>query len=322
MRHAVLVQALDPPQVFTELVQTVEQTGADHLFVADSSLHARAVWPYLTIAALSSSEMRIGTGVTHPTSRHPAITANAAATLDEISGGRAVLGLGSGDRPLFELGLRPARLKTLEEAILTVRCLLEGQTLSLADSIPANLIQDPVRKVPIVVAASGPRTLELAGRMADGVLVQVGSDPRCIEVAFRDVARGMESAGRDPSEVWISVMAYGSVRDDIKVAYTESRHFAAWIPQTVPRYCRIAEIPPSDTSRVQEAYSGGELMKAHAAAETVTHQMVRAFTLSGSPEQVRQRLQEMTDVGVDHVTFFPMGQDRIASVQRFAELLS
>ncbi|MEX0698314.1 MAG: LLM class flavin-dependent oxidoreductase [Acidimicrobiia bacterium] len=322
MRHAVLVQAVDPPGEFSELARTVERTGADHFFVADSSLHARAVWPYLTLAALVTESIRIGTGVTHPKSRHPAITANAIATLDEISRGRAVLGLGSGDRPLLELGLGPARLETLEDAIHMMRRLLAGETLSEGGLTGAALLHHPNKRLPIVLAASGPRTLRMAGRVADGVLIQAGTDPRCIEVALKDVARGVEEAGRNPSELWTSVMAYGSVRDDPAVAHAESRHFAAWIPQTVPRYCDIAGIPMSDVSRVQAAYSGGELMKADSAAETVSSKMVEAFTLAGTPDQVRQRLSDMADVGVDHVTFFPMAEDRITAVQRFAEMLT
>lgn len=322
MRHAVLVQALDPPGVFSDLVRTVERTGADRLFVADSSLHARAVWPYLTLAAAASEGLLLGTGITHPVSRHPAVTANAAATLDEISGGRAILGLGSGDRPLVELGYRPARLAEFEDSIDLIRTLLKGEEVSGSGMVGARLMHRPIDEVPIIVAASGPRTLRMAGRVADGVLVQVGTDPRCIEVALGNISEGAAEAGRRISDLWISAMAYGSVRDDPAIAQSESSHFAAWIPQTVPRYCQIAGIPQADVERVRKAYSGGELMKADAAAELVTTEMVEAFTLSGSPAQVRQRLADMAAVGINHVTFFPMGEERIAAIERFAAALA
>ena len=318
MNHAALVQAVDPPSVFVDLARAVEASGADHLFVADSSLHGRAVWPYLTLAATATERLRLGTGITHPLSRHPAVTANAAATLDEISGGRAVLGIGSGDRPLLELGLRPSPVETLEDAIRGIRALLEGQTVTGAGLARASLLHPPERLVPIVVAASGPRTLRMAGRMADGVLMQVGTDPRCVEVAVREVIDGARAAGRDPADLWLSVMAYGSVRVDAAAARAESRHFAAWIPQTVPRYCEIVGIPASDVERVRTVYAGGELMKADAAAEVVTDAMVDAFTLAGNVDQVRERLADLASIGIDHVTFFPMGEDRIGGARRFA----
>src|ERR1017187_2797031 len=97
-RAGVVLQGVDAPGVFCGMVEEIESLGFDHLWLTDSSLHARNCYSYLTLAATRSSRLLIGTAVTNPATRHPAITAAAAATVDEIAAGRMILGIG-GRRP-------------------------------------------------------------------------------------------------------------------------------------------------------------------------------------------------------------------------------
>src|SRR5262249_59279436 len=110
----------------------IEGLGFGYLWLTDSSLHARNCWSYLTLAAARSSRLRLGTAVTNPVTRHPAITAAAAATVDEISGGRLILGIGAGDRPLLALGSRPSPLVTLEAAVDGIPRLWRGEHVDMA----------------------------------------------------------------------------------------------------------------------------------------------------------------------------------------------
>lgn len=323
LRLGILVQAVDEPEEFTELVRTVETRGFETLWVADSSLHARSAYCYLTLAAVHSTDLRLGTGITQPVTRHPAIVANAIATLDEIAGGRVNLGFGSGDRPLLELGLRSARVDDVRGSVDLIRRLLAGETTTMRSRLfeveDAELVGRAAREVPVYLAASGPRTLALAGEIADGVLVQVGTDPRCISHALEQIRAGAERAGRTIDDLDIAIMAYGSVADDREAARDAARPFAAWVPQTVPAYCEIAGIPPEDVARVREVYAGGELMKADRAASAVTDAMVDAFTLAGTPGECRERLLQIAEeTGVSHVAFFPMGDDRLQVIRTFA----
>ena len=130
MQYGVLVQAVDPPADFVVLAQRAEQLGFDYLWVADSSLHGRDVYSYLTLAALDTTRIQLGTGVTHPLTRHPAINVNSIATIHEISGGRAVLGIGAGDRPVLELGLKPGKRQSIEQMVTLSRRLLAGETVT------------------------------------------------------------------------------------------------------------------------------------------------------------------------------------------------
>lgn len=324
LRFGVLVQAVDPPGEFAALVRRVEELGFDHLWVADSSLHARCAFSYLALAAVSSTRLRLGTGITHPVTRHPAVVANSLATLHEISDGRAVLGLGAGDRPVLELGVGPAPVAAIEDMVTLARRLLAGEEVTFDGAgfrtEHARLIAPPASGLPVYIAASGPRTLALAGRVADGVIMQVGADPRCIAAGLADVRAGRETAGRDATAVDVSALLYGAVDPDRQRARDAARPFAAWVPQTVPRYCDIAGIPPEDVETVRSRYAGGELMKAEAAAAAVTDAMVDAFTLSGTPQECRDRVTQIVESsGVRHITFFPMGADRLGSIERFAE---
>ena len=133
-RSGVVLQGVDPPGEFRGMVGEIESLGFGHLWLTDSSLHARNCYAYLTLAAAASSQLLLGTAVTNPATRHPAITAAAAATVDEISGGRLTLGIGAGDRPLLALGLRPSPLATLEAAIDAIRLLWRGEEVDLSSA--------------------------------------------------------------------------------------------------------------------------------------------------------------------------------------------
>ena len=173
--------------------------------------------------------------------------------------------------------------------------------------------------LPIHIAASGPRTLRLAGALADGVLMQVGVHPTCVSYAIERVAEGV--ARRGGSGPNLGVVLYGSVRQDRLLAREESRLFAAWIPQTVPLYCDLLGIPRTEVDRIRAAYEGGELMKAAGAAAAVSEEMVEAFTLAGGPEECREKVDALEVLGIEQVTFFPMGEDRLGGIERFARAI-
>lgn len=322
LRFGILLQAVDPPGEFAQLVQRIEALGFDHLWVADSSLHARYVWNYLTIAALHTTRIKLGTGVTHPFTRHPAVNLNAVATLNEISGGRAILGLGAGDRPVVELGLRPAPPRVVGEMIDLCRELITGAPVHYNGSAfrvdGAHLSYGQQPTLPMYVAASGPQMLTLAGEKADGTLIQVGSHPDCVRYALARIHDGANRVGRGLTDFDASVMLYGSIREDRDLARAEARPFAAWIPQTVPVYCEIAGIPEADAQAVRDRYTGGELHQAEEAAAVVTDDMIDWFTLAGNAAECRHRVAALLEAGIQHVTFFAMGEDRIGSIERFA----
>src|SRR5689334_20270408 len=130
MRFGVIYQSFDPPEAFLEYVRTIEDGGFDYLWVCDSSLHARDVIAYLTLAAVNTTRLKLGVSVFQPYTRHPAIDVNAILTLNEISKGRAMMAVGAGDRPQLELGYTPAPVQLVKEMIDVSRKLMRGEAVT------------------------------------------------------------------------------------------------------------------------------------------------------------------------------------------------
>jgi 5,10-methylenetetrahydromethanopterin reductase len=321
--YGVALQGVDPPAAFTGMVSEIESLGFGHLWVTDSSLHARNSYVYLTLAALNSSRLRLGTAVTNPVTRHPAITAAAAATLDEVSGGRAILGIGTGDRPLLALGRKPCAPAGLADAIGAIRALWSGEEVT---AIAPGFALDHARlrfgarqDLPIFVSASGPRTLELAGRLADGVILLVGLFPDAVTWALEHIDRGAGAAGRPRPHT--ALFAYGAISDDGPAALAAGRSIAAWFPQTAPHLCRLAGLDADVTEAVRASYAGGEFQEAEAAAALLPDGFVRRMALSGDAREAAERIGGALAAGVDSVHVFPLGADRMATVRAFADVM-
>ena len=325
MRTAVCLQGVDPPDVFEEFVGQIDRLGYDALWLTDSSLHSRNCWSYLTLAARASARLRIGTAVTNPVTRHPAITAVAAATVAEISGGRLTLGIGAGDRPLLSLAEKPARLADLEKSIEVIRALWAGEHVTaqargfgLDD---AHYRFAPAPGIPIWVSATGPKTLEMAGRVADGVILLAGLHPDGIRFALDHIDRGAGQAGRGRPEV--TVFAYGAIDDeDEAAAFAAARTIAAWFPKTSPVYCEIAGLPAELVEQVQRSYSGGEFQEAARAAEALPDEFVHRMALAGNSDEARRHIRDLAGLGIDHLTVFPLGPKRAQTIERFAECVA
>jgi 5,10-methylenetetrahydromethanopterin reductase len=321
-RSGVVLQGVDAPGDFCGMVAEIESLGLHHLWLTDSSLHARNCYSYLTLAAAHSSRLRLGTAVTNPLTRHPAITAAAAATVDEVSGGRMILGIGTGDRPLLALGLRPSPLAGLESAISAIRRLWRGEELDLqAPGFAMNgaQLRFPARAgIEVYISASGPKTLELAGRAADGVILLVGLFPEALQWAVSQVERGAQAAGRPRPH--IAVFAYGAIDEDEQAALDSARPIAAWFPQTAPLICDLAGLPRDLVERVRAGYSGGEFQEAAAAARLLPDEFVRKVALAGNRQHAAERISAALGAGADSVHVFPLGAERMKTVRAFAEV--
>jgi 5,10-methylenetetrahydromethanopterin reductase len=320
LKSGVVLQAVDPPKAFSAMVEQIDNLGFDHLWLTDSSLHGRNCYAYLTLAAAQSSRLTFGTAVTNPLTRHPAITAAAAATVDELSAGRLILGIGAGDRPLLALGFRPSSLAALEAAVDGIRRLWRGEHVDMAVNSfamnDAHLRFSARADIPIYISASGPKTLELAGRIADGAILLIGLFPEALEWAISHLARGADSAGRPRPHV--AVFAYGAIRDDEQSALEDARSIAAWFPQTAPHVCDLAGLPSDVVARVRAAYSGGEFQEASAAASALPDEFVRKVALAGDRHRAAEQIRAAVKAGADSVHVFPLGAARMDTVREFA----
>ena len=323
MRFGMTTMAKEPPERFRRLVEVAEVGGCDSLWVCDSSLHARDVYSYLTLAATCSSRLKLGPNCTHPYTRHPAINLNAMATIHELSGGRGIIAVATGDRPVMELGYKIARVDVVREMIEIVRALQgegsisrDGPSFTLNDAKLSFAMPAPL---PVYLSASGPRMLRMGGELADGVLFLAGVNEDCVRYAIERIDEGVTAGGRDPGTIDVGCTVYGTLQDDLAAARDLCRPMAAWFPQTSRQYAEIAGVPASITENIRAAYSGGHFDEAKRAISYVTDDMVDAFTIAGPPEVWVDRLSRIAALGVEHINVFLLSPDRTRMGERLVE---
>jgi 5,10-methylenetetrahydromethanopterin reductase len=196
-----------------EWVRAAEETGFDIAGVADSQSLYRDVYVCEALVATQTRSIRFGSRVINPVTRHPAVAACAAATLAELAPGRTMLGVGTGDSAVDNIGLRPSTLAEMREYVRTIRELLTtGQ--STFNGAPCRLNWWNGQNIPIYLAASGPKTLQLAGEIADGVVINTGLTPEIIRDSIEQVKIGCARAGRDIGEVDLWWLPLTCVSDD------------------------------------------------------------------------------------------------------------
>jgi 5,10-methylenetetrahydromethanopterin reductase len=211
-----------PPEV-VRWARLVEGLGYEILGISDSQSICRDVYMTLALCAVNTERIRFGPRVITPVTRHPAVAACAAATLEELAPGRTLVALGSGDSAAFNVGRRPASLAELREYTETIRSLLTTGSATYHGA-QATLTWKRAA-VPLYLAASGPKTLRLAGQIADGVVIRTGITPEIVRDSIAQVRTGAQEAGRDLGVIdmwwWPDVNVAASYRegvDEIKMS--------------------------------------------------------------------------------------------------------
>jgi len=210
---------------FAADVRRAETLGWDAALQPDSQLRRRDTYVMLAAAARATEHITLGTLLANPISRHPSVTASSIATIDELAPGRVLLGWGVGDTAVRLAGLRPARVKELEDSTVLMRALLDGREVEVGAERPARLPHH--RPVPIWIAAGGPRTLRMAGSVADGVFIRVGTHEANIRRSIELIRAGAKEAGRDPASVKLGAVFHTVFLDDAARALTMAKSMAA-----------------------------------------------------------------------------------------------
>jgi 5,10-methylenetetrahydromethanopterin reductase len=285
-----------PIAEIAELAEIAEDLGFAGVWLADSQSIFRDVFCALTLCVGRTRTLKLASGVTNPVTRHPAALACSFATLDEFSGGRVLLGIGVGESSVETLSLRPARIARLEQAALVLRALMAGEEVEW-DGARIRMTWQ-ARAVPIVFASSGPRSLETAGRVADGVLFQVGANAPMVSYALERVERG--AAGR-PVTRYMRLAC--SVGPDREAARSAAAGYVAAAAGTVFRSAPADLLDPAllaDIRALKERYDYYQHTSSAAAhAELVTDRILDAIAIAGTPEEAVPRFQELVARGVD-----------------------
>jgi 5,10-methylenetetrahydromethanopterin reductase len=282
--------------------QLAEAIGCDSVWVIDSQLLCREV--YLTLAAClaQTTTLRVATGVTQPATRHPSVAASALATLAEMSGGRAVMGIGTGFSSLRTIGMPAAKIAEVAAYVTTVRQLLRGESVVFENGVQGHMtwLDHPV-EVPVVVAASGPRMTRAAARFADGVILHQGISPDLLHRAL-----GWAGDGADDAMPEISCWVPYAMADDPHEARDRVRaRVAGALMNTNPDWFdgedRAAVV------RLQQSYDVSDHATAqphHAAL--VTDSLIARYAVAGTPGEVREQLSRViAQPGIDRVILTP-----------------
>ncbi len=317
-----------------------EDAGWHGTLVVDSQNLAGDSFVLLTAMALGTETIGIGTGVTNPVTRHPAVTAGAIASIQRISGGRAVLGIGRGDSALAHLGKAPARVESFSRYLAVLQAYLRGEevafeslqfheqiapdvsTLGLADTPDTSSIKwlnDRDIKVPVEVAATGPKVIEAAATYGDRVMLALGAGSERLGWGIESVRRAAEKADNP-----VKIGAYINLvcHPDVAVA----RQLVQGGLSTFARFSVIhgkvrGSIPPGQESvlnRLHDAYDMNEHTRSDSKqANILTDEFIDQYAIVGSVDHCIDRLKEIEAMGIDKVMIVgpSTGADRQATIE-------
>lgn len=288
------------------VARRAEEAGWDGITITDSQNLAPDPYVSITLAALATERLRLATGVTNAATRHPAALATVAASVQEASGGRMVLGIGRGDTALFHLGRSPMPVEQFRTAVTQLQAYLRGGTVDV-DGFPSRirwLERSPVPKVPLDVAVSGPKMIAFAAGLAERVTLAVGADPARIAWAL-DLARSAAGeAGRELAE--ISFGAYVNVGSHPDVATARAliaggvaafAHFSAMPGSTG---AGLSERDRSVVAEVGRRYDSRQHLRNDAGHTAVLDDdFVDRFAVVGPAERCIERLGELAALGLE-----------------------
>jgi alkanesulfonate monooxygenase SsuD/methylene tetrahydromethanopterin reductase-like flavin-dependent oxidoreductase (luciferase family) len=290
-------------------VQKAEEAGYSHAWFIDSQILWQDCFVYMTSALAATSRIVVGTAVTNPFTRHVTTTASAFATPAELHPGRLELGIGRGDSAVRTMGLNPVKTTFLQESVPVLRDLMAGKHVAINDADVHFRWLEHDAGVPIMMPATGPKNLRLAGSLADRVMLYVGVSPTAVQWAMDHVRAGAEAAGRDPSAVKFSVLTAMWVGDDQQAAWDACR----WAPAACanhiadtmkhnPSHGMPEEMTRLPQSREEYDYYAGHLSSEADHTAYLTGELIDDFAIAGSADKVRAKVRELFDLGIDEIS--------------------
>jgi probable F420-dependent oxidoreductase len=294
------------------LTRRAEKAGFEYGWIFDSHVLWMEPYPLLTLMATNTQRMRLGTCVTNPATRDLTVTASLFATLNLISSGRMELGIGRGDSSRRVMGKKPVSWSQLEAAVREFRDLTSGKEVE-HDGQPTRLTwaEVPPR---VWIAGYGPKVLHMAGRVADGIILQF-ADTALIDWCMGFVREGARAAGRDVRQIEVMAAAPVWVSEDLNVGRERVRWFPALVSNHVMdliRQYKPEDLPATLTSYVQDR--GHYDYQHHCEVESdnanfVSDEVVDRFCLVGPAKAHHEKLRALAKAGVTQFNIYLMCGD-------------
>jgi 5,10-methylenetetrahydromethanopterin reductase len=288
-----------------------EQLGFEAIFFADSQMNNVDPYQALAMCAVKTTKIRFGTAVTNMVYRDPTITANSFATLNEVSEGRAIIGLGTGDGPVYSLGRTATKLVEFEKGLSIIRNLLHDRGVDVPESkerAGGNVkLKAGKRPVPIYISAEGPKTLRVAGRTCDGVILGTGFDKRVTDWARQRILEGAKDAGRRLEEVDIMPAGMIVVDADGDLARRRVRarmanrahHNFRFTMETVP------EGEAAGIGRFMDNFDISKPIEERVDPSFVTEYLLERFTIAGTPQECIDKVKRLEADGIKRILLTP-----------------
>jgi 5,10-methylenetetrahydromethanopterin reductase len=313
----------EPLQKMIHLAKVSEETGYSHIWVGDSHLIWREAYVNMAAMALNTTKVKLGTGVTNPLTRHPSVVGSAYATLEEYAPGRMIVGIGLGDSSVETMGMKPAKLSYFETTIGQLRDLLDGKKVQL-ETGKIHVLHPCQRKVPIYIAASGPKMLELCGRIADGVIVLVGVADEYIEHAKEKIAAGAKLAGRKLTDIQLVLWVPCAVSENTSAKDAVKAHVARVVAHPLPYVLDPNEQKVlAEIRKTYDYYHHMDQQANH--AEVIPDWLVDKFAIAGTVDECRRQIERIKKTGIQQIAiipYSPLGGSREETICGFAKAMN
>ena len=293
--------------VFLESVRTADEVGYERAWLVDGQMLWQDVYVYMAHGLAATERITFGPGVTNPLTRHFTVTASVAATLADLHPGRVILGIGRGDNAVRTLGLQPVPTRRLADVVPKLRELVAGRPVDFGGTEVRIRWAD--ERVLIMMPATGPKNLRVAGALADIVMVYVGVNPVSVRWAIEHVRAGADEAGRDPDGVEIAVLCAMWVSEDQEEAWNACR----WAPAACANH--IADVArrnpehgmPVEMTRLVAARDGYDYYAGHLDSKAehtayLTGELIDDFAVAGPAARCLEKIRALTDLGVSELS--------------------
>ena len=306
-----------PLDEIVKLVKLAEDVGFEYAWITDH-YNNKNVYETLALLAANTETIKMGPGVTNPYVRSPAISASAIATIDEISDGRATFGIGPGDKATFDaLGIEWTKpVSTIKAAIADINTLLSGEKTEAGAQLGG--VKAVQEHIPIYMGAQGPKMLETAGEIADGVLINA-SNPKDYEAAMPMIKKGIEAAGEKDFDV--GAYTATSIGPDSDAAKNAAKIVVAFIaagspPPVIARH----GLPEGFNEQMGAFLAKGDFGGAIGA---VTDEALDAFSVCGTPDEFIPKIEGLAEMGVtQYVAGSPVGKNVEESIKLLGDVIA
>ena len=318
VRVHIRVPGTSPMPDLMRLIRSIEAAGFDGAGILDSQMISRDTFVVLGQAATHTSRLTLFPAVTNPFTRHASVLAGAIQTVEELAPGRVKFVIGTGYTSASTIGRKPATLAEMRECIATVRTLLAGESARFGETA-GRLGYAGGRRIPVIMAASGPKAIEVAGEVADGALLLVGFNRGIVKRALEHLERGARRAGRrieDLEVIWaVRTASFSTRAEALRQARPTAVHWGIlrwggyWLE---PAGLRLPPLEVPDAvwkiyPDLSHAHDWNEAIAATSfVPDEVVAQLCEAMGLIGTAEDAAARIAEMTRLGVRNLYLMPL----------------